>query len=117
MITIQTERLTIDYETGEIKTILSNGWTVKQRFDWFIDYDGVQVEYDPDAMEVIGAEDIEEYSAEELAALDECEWDITDLKLEISGSTYYREAATEYKASLKPYAYYGVSEKDFFGQV
>ena len=117
MITIQTEQLTIGYEAGLIETSLSNGWIVKQCFNWFIDYDGVQVEYDPDAMEVIGAEDIEEYSAEELAALDECEWDITDLKIEISGSTYYREAATEYKASLKPYAYYGVSEKDFFGQV
>lgn len=41
MITIQTERLTIGYETGEIKTILSNGWTVKQRFDWYVDYDGL----------------------------------------------------------------------------
>jgi len=117
MISIQREHLEIGYETGQIKTILSNGWIVKQRFEWFVDYDGVHVEYDPDAMEVIGAEDIEGYSAEELAALDECEWDITDLKIEISGSTYYREAATEYKASLKPYAYYGVSEKDFFGQV
>lgn len=117
MIAIQNEQLTIGNETGEIKTSLSNGWTVKQRFDWYIDYDGLQVEYDPDAMEVTGAEDIEEYSAEERAALAECEWDITDLKTEISSSTYYREAATEYKASLKPYAYYGVSEKDFFGQV
>ena len=117
MITIQNEHLTIGNETGLIETVLSNGWTVKQRFNWYIDYDGVQVEYDPDAMEVIGAEDIEEYSAEERAALAECEWDITDLKTEISSSTYYREAATEYKASLKPYAYYGVSEKDFFGQV
>ena len=117
MITIQTEQLTIGYEAGLIETSLSNGWTIKQCFQWYVDYDGLQVEYDPDAMEVIGAEDIEEYSAEERAALDECEWDITDLKTEISGSTYYREAATEYKASLKPHAYYGVSEKDFFSQV
>lgn len=117
MITIQNESLEIGYEVGLIETSLSNGWIVKQCFNWFIDYDGVQVEYDPDAMKVIGAEDIEEYSAEERAALAECEWNITDLKTEIFRSTYYREAATEYKASLKPYAYYGVSEKDFFGQV
>ena len=63
MITIQNERLEIGYETGLIETSLSNGWIVKQCFNWFIDYDGVQVEYDPDAMEVIGAEEIEEYSA------------------------------------------------------
>ena len=97
MIAIQNEQLTIGYETGLIETTLSNGWTIKQCFQWYVDYDGVQVEYDPDAMEVIGAEDIEEYSAEELAALDKCEWDIT-----------------EFKASLNPHAYYGVSEKDFY---
>ena len=117
MITIQTEQLTIGYEAGLIETTLSNGWTIKQCFQWYVDYDGVQVEYDPGAMEVIGSEQVEEYSAEERAALDECEWDIADLKTEIYSSTYYREATTEYKASLKPYAYYGVSEKDFFGQV
>ncbi|QUY18326.1 hypothetical protein GWP40_08390 [Treponema vincentii] len=117
MVSIQREHLEIDYETGLIETVLSNGWIVKQRFNWFIDYDGVQVEYDPDAMEVIGSEQVEEYSAEERAALAECEWNITDLKTEISSSTYYREAATEFKASLNPHAYYGVSEKDFFGQV
>ena len=114
MVSIQREHLEIDYETGLIETVLSNGWIVKQRFDWYVDYDGLQVEYDPDAMEVIGAEDIEEYSAEELAALDKCEWDITDLKTKITGSTYYREAKQEFKASLNPYAYYGVSEKDFY---
>ena len=112
MITIQTERLTIGYETGEIKTILSNGWTVKQRFDWYVDYDGLQVEYDPDAMEVIGAK-VEEYSAEERAALEACEWDVYDLITEIYGSKYYREAEKEFKESLDTYAYYGVSEKDF----
>jgi len=114
MIAIQNEQLTIGYETGLIETTLSNGWTIKQCFQWYVDYDGVQVEYDPDAMEVIGAEDIEEYSAEELAALDKCEWDITDLKTEIFRSTYYREAKQEFKASLNPHAYYGVSEKDFY---
>lgn len=92
MIAIQNEQLTIGNETGEIKTSLSNGWTVKQRFDWYVDYDGLQVEYDPDAMEVIGAEDIEEYSAEELAALDKCEWHTYDLKTEIYSSKYYRQA-------------------------
>lgn len=117
MSTIQNEHLTIGNETGLIETVLSNGWAVKQRFNWYIDYDGVQVEYAADAMKVIGAEDIEEYSDEELAALAECEWDITDLKTEISCSTYYREAEKEFKASLDTYAYYGVSEKDFFGQV
>ena len=114
MITIQNERLEIGYETGLIETSLSNGWTIKQHFDWYVDADGVHVEYDPDAMEVIGAEDIEEYSAEERAVLAECEWDITDLKTEITGSTYYREAKQEFKASLNPHAYYGVSEKDFY---
>lgn len=117
MLTIQNERLEIGYETGLIETNLSNGWIVKQRFNWFIDYDGVQVEYDPDAMEVIGSEQVEKYSAEERAVLAECKWDITDLKTEITGSTYYREAEKEYKASLGTHAYYGVSEKDFFGQV
>ena len=114
MIAIQNERLEIGYEVGLIETSLSNGWIVKQRFNWFIDADGASVEYDPDAMEVIGAEDIEEYSAEELAALAECEWDITDLKTEISCNTYYREAEKEFKESLDQYAYYGVSEKDFY---
>ena len=114
MITIQTEQLTIGYETGLIETSLSNGWTIKQHFDWYVDADGVHVEYDPDAREVIGAEDIEEYSAEERAALAECEWNITDLKTEIFSSTYYREAKQEFKASLNPHAYYGVSEKDFY---
>ena len=113
MITIQNERLEIGYETGTIETNLSNGWIVKQRFDWFVDYDGLQVEYDAAEMEIIGAEEIEEYSAEERAALAECEWNITDLKTEITGSTYYREAKQEFKASLNPHAYYGVSEKDF----
>lgn len=80
MIAIQNEQLTIGYEAGLIETTLSNGWTIKQCFQWYVDYDGVQVEYDPDAMEVIGAEDIEEYSAEQRAVLAECEWDITDLK-------------------------------------
>ena len=92
MSTIQNEQLTIGNETGLIETVLSNGWTVKQRFNWYIDYDGLQVEYDPDAMKVIGAEDIEEYSDEERAALAECEWDITDLKTEIYSSKYYRQA-------------------------
>lgn len=117
MITIQNERLTIGYETGVIETNLSNGWTVKQSFEWYVDSDGLHVVYSSDEMEVIGAENIDEYSAEERAALAECEWNITDLKTEIFRSTYYREAKQEYKASLKPYAYYGVSEKDFFGQV
>ena len=111
MITIQTEQLTIGYETGLIKTSLSNGWTIKQHFNWYVDADGVHVEYDPDAMEAIGSEQVEKYSAEERAVLAECEWDITDL---ISGSTYYREAEKEFKESLDPYAYYGVSEKDFY---
>ena len=114
MIAIQNEQLTIGNETGEIKTSLSNGWTVKQRFDWYIDYDGLQVEYDPDAMEVTGAEDIEEYSAEERAALAECEWHTYDLKTEIYSSKYYRQAKKEFKESLDLYAYYGVSEKDFY---
>mgnify|MGYP000878893105 CR=1 FL=1 len=113
MITIQNESLEIGYEVGLIETSLSNGWIVKQCFNWFIDYDGVQVEYDPDAMKVIGAEDIEEYSAEERAALAECEWDTYDLKNEISSSKYYREAEKVFKESLDTYAYYGVSEKDF----
>ena len=114
MIAIQNEQLTIGYETGLIETTLSNGWTIKQCFQWYVDYDGVQVEYDLDAMEVIGAEEVEEYSAEERAVLAECEWDITDLKTEISCNTYYREAEKEFKESLDPYAYYGVSEKDFY---
>ena len=114
MITIQTEQPTIGYEAGSIETSLSNGWIVKQCFDWYVDYEGVNVEYDPDAREVIGAEEIEEYSAEERAALAECEWNITDLKTEIFSSTYYREAKQEFKASLNPHAYYGVSEKDFY---
>ena len=114
MITIQNEHLTIGNETGLIETVLSNGWTVKQRFNWYVDYDGLQVEYDPDAMEVIGAEDIEEYSAEELAALDKCEWHTYDLKTEIYSSKYYRQAKKEFKESLDLYAYYGVSEKDFY---
>lgn len=113
MITIQNESLEIGYEVGLIETSLSNGWIVKQCFNWFIDYDGLQVEYDPDAMEVIGAEDIEEYSDEELAALDKCEWHTYDLKTEIYSSKYYREAEKEFKESLDTYAYYGVSEKDF----
>lgn len=114
MIAIQNEQLIIGYETGLIETVLSNGWTVKQRFDWYVDYDGLQVEYAADEMEVIGPEEIEEYSAEELSALDACAWDISDLKNEITGSTSYQEAETEYKASLNPYAYYGVSERDFY---
>ena len=113
MITIQNERLEIGYETGLIETVLSNGWIVKQSFDWFVDADGVHVEYDPDAMEVIGAEKIEKYSAEERAALQACEWDVYDLITEIYGSKYYREAEKEFKESLDTYAYYGVSEKDF----
>ena len=113
MITIQNEQLIIGYETGLIETLLSNGWKVKQRFNWFIDADGIHVEYDPDAMEVIGAEEVEEYSAEERTALAECEWDTYDLKTEISNSKYYREAEKEYKARLDTYAYYGVSIRDF----
>ena len=114
MITIQNEQLTIGYETGLIETSLSNDWTIKQHFDWYVDADGVHVEYDPNAMEVIGAENIEEHSAKERAALAECEWDITDLKTEIYSSKYYRQAKKEFKESLDPYAYYGVSEKDFY---
>nr|DAJ77130.1 MAG TPA: hypothetical protein [Bacteriophage sp.] len=114
MITIQTEQLTIGYEAGLIETTLSNGWTIKQCFQWYVDYDGVQVEYDPDAMEVIGAEDIEEYSDEELAALDKCEWHTYDLKTEIYSSKYYRQAKKEFKESSDPYVFYGVSEKDFY---
>ena len=113
MISIQREHLEIDYETGLIETVLSNGWIVKQRFEWFVDYDGVQVEYDSDSMKVIGAEEIEEYSAEERAALEACEWDAYDLMTEICGSKYYSEAIKEFNASLDKYAYYGVSEKDF----
>ena len=112
MIAIQTEQLTIGYETGLIETSLSNGWKVKQCFNWFIDADGIHVEYDLDAMEVIGAK-VEEYSAEERAALEACEWDVYDLITEIYGSKYYREAEKEFKESLDTYAYYGVSEKDF----
>ena len=78
MITIQNERLEIGYETGLIETVLSNGWIVKQRFDWYVDYDGLQIDYTPDAMEVSEDEQIEEYSAEELSALDACAWDISD---------------------------------------
>lgn len=114
MISIQREHLEIGHEIGLIDTILSNGWIVKQRFDWYVDYDGVQLEYDADAMEVIGAEDIEEYSAEERAALAECEWNITDLKTEIYSSKYYRQAKKEFKESSDPYVFYGVSEKDFY---
>ena len=114
MISIQREHLEIGHEIGLIDTILSNGWIVKQRFDWYVDYDGVQLEYDADAMEVIGAEDIEEYSAEERAALAECEWNIADLKTEIYSSKYYRQAKKEFKESSDPYVFYGVSEKDFY---
>lgn len=113
MITIQNESLEIGYEVGLIETSLSNGWIVKQCFNWFIDYDGLQVEYDPDAMEVIGAEEIEEYSAEERAALAECEWNISDLETEIVNTKEYREAEKEFNASLDKYAYCGISEKDF----
>jgi hypothetical protein len=114
MITIQNERLEIGYETGLIKTVLSNGWTVKQRCDWYVDCDGLQLEYAADEMEVIGAEEIEEYSDEELAILKACEWDISDLEAEILSSREYEEAETEYKASLDKYSYYGVSERDFY---
>ena len=114
MISIQREHLEIGHEIGLIDTILSNGWIVKQRFDWYVDYNGVQLEYDADAMEIIGAEGIEEYSDEEREALDECKWDRYDLKTEIMGTKYYQKAETEYKASLNPYAYYGVPERDFY---
>ena len=114
MITIQNEHLTIGNETGLIETVLSNGWTVKQRFGWYIDYDGLQVEYVADEMEVIGSEGIEEYSAEELRMLDACAWDISDLEDAIFNSPEYREAETDYKASLDKYDYYGVSERDFY---
>ena len=113
MITIQNECLTINYEIGLIETVLSNGWTGKQRFDWYVDYDGLHVEYDADEMEVIGAEQVEEYSAEELAALKACEWGVSDLEDAIFNSPEYREAETDYKESLDTYAYCGVSEKYF----
>lgn len=74
MITIQNENLTIGYETGLIETILSNGWIIKQGFNWYVDYDGLQIDYTPDVMEVSGDTQEEEYSAEELAALKACEW-------------------------------------------
>ena len=113
MISIQNERIEIGHEIGNIDTILSNGWIVKQRFDWYVDYDGVQLEYNADAMEVIGAKESEEYSAEELTALEACEQAAYDLKTEIMGSKYYRKAEKEFKARLDKYAYYGVSHKDF----
>ena len=114
MISIQREQLTIDHDTGLIETILSNGWIVTQRFDWYVDYDSLTVDYTADAMKVIGAEQVDEYSAEELAALEACKWSISDLEDKILTSTEYREAAADYKASLNKYSYYGVSEKDFF---
>ncbi|MGP1444555.1 MAG: hypothetical protein ACTTI6_07380 [Treponema sp.] len=114
MIAIQNEQLIIGYETGLIETNLSNGWIVKQRFDWYVDYDGLQIDYTPDAMEVSGDEQREEYSDEELSILKTCEWDISDLEAEILSSREYEEAETEYKASLDTYSYYGVSERDFY---
>ncbi|MGP1577611.1 MAG: hypothetical protein ACTTH7_09080 [Treponema sp.] len=114
MITIQKEILTIDYETGLIEIRLSNGWIIKQRFDWYVDYDGLQVEYNTDAMEIIRADHIEECTNEELEALDACIWDISDLQTEILTSAEYTEAVKDYKASLDKYAYYGVSERDFY---
>lgn len=114
MIIIQKATLTIEYETGLIETTLSNDWTIKQRFNWFVDYDGLHVEYAADEMEVIGDEQVEEYSTEELAVLKACEWDVSDLEAEILNSREYLEAETEYKASLNKYAYYGVAEKDFY---
>lgn len=114
MVSIQDERLTIDHETGLIKTILSNGWTVRQCFDWYVDYDGVHVAYNPDLLEVIGAEQVDEYNAEERAALAECEWDVSELEAEILKSEEFHEAEKEFKARLDKYSYYGVSEKDFY---
>ena len=114
MITIQNERLTIGYETGVIETNLSNGWTVKQSFEWYVDSDGLHVVYSSDEMEVIGAENIDEYSDEELAVLDECAWETYDIEREIAGTTEYEEAVENFRDSLDMHSYYGVSEKDFF---
>lgn len=114
MITIQNERLAIGHETGLIETRLSNGWTVKQSFEWYVDSDGLHVVYSGDEREVIGAEEIEEYSDEELAVLDECVWETCEIESEIIGTEVYQESVENFRDSLDIHAYYGVSEKDFY---
>ena len=111
------EKISIEDAYGVIETRLSNGWTVKQRFDWYVDSDGLHVVYRSDEMEVIGAEDIDEYSDEELAVLDECAWEISDIEGEITGTEEYKAAVENFRDSLDPYRYYGVREKDFFGSI
>ncbi|MEL3905524.1 MAG: hypothetical protein P1P65_00640 [Treponema sp.] len=111
------EKISIEDEYGMIETRLSNGWTVKQRFDWYVDSDGLHVVYSGDEMEVIGAEGIDEYSDEELAVLAECAWDTYEIEREIEGTEAYEEAVENFRDSLDPYAYHGVSEKDFFGSM
>lgn len=113
MIRIQNQHIAVCREEGTIETSLSNGWTVKQQFNWEVDRDGLHVFYTADQMDVIGAEAVDEYSDEQAAVLDRCMLDEYALEQAIRESSVYKDEVEDFYARLDKYAYYGVSERDF----
>ncbi len=101
---------------GVRKCTLSNGWNTSHFFTWSIcDKEGaVEIRTASPEVEVCGAELIDEYSDTEIKALENCEVCEVDAIDEVINSQYYSEALEEYRDSLDPYSYYGVSETMFF---
>lgn len=114
MLAMLYQEIEVSTYEGEIISTLSDGRKVKQPFEWSIENGELEVEYSEDIsdMNIIGIN--REYTDEELAVLDTCIVEKSELEYQILASDDYKEALEEYKASRNIYSYYGVSPRDFF---
>ncbi|MGI5064006.1 hypothetical protein E4N95_11075 [Treponema denticola] len=114
MLATQYQKIEVSSYEGEIISTLSDGRKVKQSFEWSIENGELEIEYSEDIsnMDIIGID--REYTDEELAVLDTCIVEKSELEYQILASDDYKEALEEYKASRNIYSYYGVSPRDFF---
>ena len=96
MLEVEYVDIDIDLDDGRIMTRLTNGWLLVQRFDWWLER-GNEV-----AVRVKGTDlhdcDVWDFSNEENAFLNECEFDESMIAEHILKSDVYEEAI-----GIKPY--------------
>lgn len=83
----------IEPDSGEIRTRLTNGWLIVQRFKWWLE--GGEITIIMWGTDVDDC-DVDDFTAEEEAFFDECEFDRAMIEEQIAKSDVYKEAVGAY---------------------
>lgn len=97
MLEVEYVDVEIEPDSGEIRTRLTNGWLIVQRFKWWLERGEITViMWGTDIDDC----DIDDFAAEEEAFIDECEFDKAMIEEHIAKSDVYKEAVGAYPYSF-----------------